>query len=450
MSVEVYREQFAAARDVLAGAGLDWLADLRGRAFDQFARDGFPSAKVEEWKYANLGPLTKTDYRLAGDHADNFDAALTMAAMPAESHRIVFVNGRLRDDLSGLGDLPAGVTVTGLATLAADDPDLLQRCLTRAVDLNEDRLSGTRDPRPFAMVAMNTAFAADGVVVHLGPEAAAELPIHVVHLAAPTGADEMIQSRNLIVAEQGSAALIVETHAAAGHGGYFNNAVTQVFAAKDAHVRHYRLQAEALDAFHIATTLAHLGDAAAYDSFVLSLGAAFARNEIRATLDGEHVHCRLNGAYLGRGTQHLDNWTRVDHLKPYGTVSEAYKSVLDDSARGAFQGKIRVWPGADKTDAKQLNNNLLLSAKAQADSKPELEILADDVRCAHGTTVGDIDDEALFYLRTRGIDADRARDLLIEAFIGDLIDHIGYGTAQDYFRAAAAGWLSRLHEEPAA
>jgi Fe-S cluster assembly protein SufD len=417
MSVEVYREQFAAARDVLAGAGLDWLADLRGRAFDQFARDGFPSAKVEEWKYANLGPLTKTDYRLAGDHADTFDAALTMAAMPAESHRIVFVNGRLRDDLSGLGDLPAGVTVTGLARLAADDPDLLQRCLT---------------------------------VVHLGPEAAAELPIHVVHLAAPTGADEMIQSRNLIVAEQGSAALIVETHAAAGHGGYFNNAVTQVFAAKDAHVRHYRLQAEALDAFHIATTLAHLGDAAAYDSFVLSLGAAFARNEIRATLDGEHVHCRLNGAYLGRGTQHLDNWTRVDHLKPYGTVSEAYKSVLDDSARGAFQGKIRVWPGADKTDAKQLNNNLLLSAKAQADSKPELEILADDVRCAHGTTVGDIDDEALFYLRTRGIDADRARDLLIEAFIGDLIDHIGYGTAQDYFRAAATGWLSRLHEEPAA
>jgi len=446
MSAEGYRQHFAAAREGLAGGSLGWLADLRGQAFDQFARDGFPSTKVEEWKYANLGALAKADFRPAGDGADGLDAALATAAMPAESHRIVFVNGRLHEDLSDLGDLPAGVAVTGLA---AADPDLLQRCLTGAVDLTEDRLSGTRDPRPFAMVAMNTAFAADGFVVHLAREAAAELPIHVVHLAAPAGADEMIQARNLIVAEEGSAALIVETYAAAGAGGYFTNAVTQVFAAKDAHVRHYRLQAEAVDAAHIATTLAHLDDAAAYDSFVLSLGAAYARNEIRATLDGEHVHCRLNGAYLGRGTQHLDNWTRVDHLKPYGTVSETYKSVLDDSARGAFQGKVRVWPGADKTDAKQLNNNLLLSSKAQADSKPELEILADDVRCAHGSTFGDIDEDALFYLRARGIDADRARDLLIEAFIGDLIDHIGYGTAQDYFRAAAAGWLGRLHEEPA-
>ncbi len=450
MSVEGYREQFAAARGDLAGADLGWLADLRGQAFDQFARDGFPSIKVEEWKYANLRPLAKTQYRPAGGGAAGLDAALKLAAMPADSHRIVFVNGRLRPDLSALGDLPAGVTVTGLAAAAADDPDLLRRCLPSAAGLTEDRLSGIRDPRPFAMVAMNTAFAADGVVVHLARDASAELPIHVVHLAAPEGADEMIQVRNLIVAEEGSAAMIVETYAAAGRGGYFTNAVTQVFAAKDAHIRHHRLQTEAFDAFHIATTLAHLDEAAAYDSFVLSLGGAFARNEIRVALDGEHVHCRLNGAYLGRGKQHLDNWTRVDHLKPNGTFSETYKSVLDDSARGAFQGKIRVWPGADKTNATQLNKNLLLSAKARADSKPELEILADDVRCAHGTTVGEIDETALFYLRARGIDAARARDLLIAAFIGDLIDHIGYGTAQDYFRAAATGWLDHLHDGAAA
>ena len=159
MSAEGYRQHFASARDGLAGAGLGWLADLRGRAFDQFARDGFPSDKVEEWKYANLGPLTKTLFRpAAGDGAAGLDAAIARAAMPADSHRIVFVNGRLRGDLSDLGELPAGVTVTGLAAMAADDPDLLQRCLTATADLTEDRLSGIRDPRPFAMVAMNTAF----------------------------------------------------------------------------------------------------------------------------------------------------------------------------------------------------------------------------------------------------------------------------------------------------
>ncbi len=439
-----YQTQFAAAKPSLPGAGLGWLDALRGRAFDQFARAGFPSRKVEEWKYADAGRLAKTPYRLADAAGADLGAAVERIAVPAESHRIVFVNGRLRRDLSALGELPAGVTVTGLSAATAQLPELLEARLAAADDLTEDRLSGIRDPRPFAMVAMNTAFATDGVVIHLAREAAADLPIHVVHLAAPDGDDEMIQPRNLIIAEEEASALIVETYTAVGDHAYLTNVVTQVFAAKDAHVRHYRLQTEGATAFHVATTLARLGLSAAYDSFVLTLGAAFSRNEIRAILDGEHAHCRLNGAYLGRGKQHHDNWTRVDHMSSNGTVSETYKSVLDDASRGAFQGKIHVWPDAVKTDARQLNNNLLLSPNAQADSKPELEILADDVRCSHGSTVGDIDETALFYLRTRGIDTERARDLLVEAFIGDLIDHIGYGTAHDYFRAAFEDWLVDL------
>jgi Fe-S cluster assembly protein SufD len=446
MSTSTYIDQFAAAGETLPGAASGRLQEIRSRALEQFARDGFPSSKVEEWKYARAGTLAKTPYRLAEPGRADLSAVLDRVAIPAESHRIVFVNGCFRDDLSMLGNLPDGVSVTAFADTARERPDLLQDAMARAIEQTEERLSGIRDPRPFAMIAMNTAFATDGAVIHLAAGSAAELPIHVIHLAA-TEDDRMIQPRNLIVAGAESAVQVVETYVAADGSSYLTNAVTQVVAAKDAHVRHYRLQAESPAAFHIATTLARLETEAAYDSFVLSVGAAYSRNEIRAVLDGEHVHCRLNGAYLGRGRQHLDNWTRVDHLRPNGTVSETYKSVLDDDSHGAFQGKIRVWPNAVKTDARQLNNNLLLSPGAQADSKPELEILTDDVRCSHGSTVGDIDESALFYLRARAIDVERARDLLIEAFIGDLIDHIGYGTAHDYFRAAFASWLAELRAE---
>ncbi|MCP4327126.1 MAG: Fe-S cluster assembly protein SufD [Alphaproteobacteria bacterium] len=447
MTAVDYQQLFAQSAPELPGAELDWLAAMRDGAIRQFVRDGFPSPRVEEWKYAALGPLAKTRFELAGTTAADLRRTLDRAAMPAESYRVVFVNGRLREDLSELAALPPGVTVKSLAATIAENPERLQPWLTKTADLTEDRLSGVRDERPFAMVAMNTAFATDGIVIHLARESAAELPIHIINLTATDSNDRMTQPRNIIIAEEEASALIVETYAAVGETSYLTNAVTQVFAAKDAHIRHYRLQAEAATAFHIATTLAHLDTAAAYDSFVLSIGSAFSRNEVRVALDGEHVHCRLNGAYLGRGRQHHDNWTRVDHLKSNGTVSETYKSVLDDKSRGAFQGKIRVWPDAQKTDAHQLNNNLLLSADAQADSKPELEILADDVRCSHGSTVGDIDESALFYLCARGIDEGRARDLLVEAFIGDLIDHIGFGTAHDYFRDAFEDWLAAVRRE---
>jgi len=444
MSERGYRAQFDAARGTLPGHDVAWLDDLRGRAIARFSAHGFPGPKVEEWRYADLNRLAGDPYRLADRPGAAAADLLDSLVLPAESHRLVFVNGRLDTALSGLGALPAGVTVLGLAEALSKRPDLIEGRFADPDNLVEDRLSGQEDPRPFAFVTLNTAFAGDGAVIHLVDAAAAELPIHIVHLAVPSGDQEMIQSRNLIVAGARSSALVVETYASAFDKAYFNNSVTEIHAAKDAHVRHYRLQAEGPKAVHIGTTLVRLADEAAYDGFVLSTGAAYARNEVRAALDGEYVHCRLNGVCLARDDQRMDVWTRVDHLEANGTVSETFKSVLDGRARTAFQGKIRVWPGADKTDAHQLNRNLLLSSQAQADSKPELEILADDVRCSHGATVGDIDDQALFYLRARGIDETNARNLLVEAFVGELIDVIGYGTAHDYLRAALDRWLDGL------
>jgi len=443
-ATRTYQELFESR----AATEAPWLADLRARAFAHFARDGFPSTKVEEWKYADLGRLARSGVAaVSGADVTPGEArgAIPHLALPADSHRIVFVNGRYVPDLSDAGALPTGATVIDLATAFTERPDLLEGRLTGPDGLAEKRLSGATDSRPFALVSLNTAFAADGVVIHLENGVGVELPIHVIHLAVPSVDDTFIPVRNLIVAEAGASALVFETHAAANERAYFTNAVTEIHAARDAHLRHYRWQDESHSAFHISTILARLGASAAYDSFVLATGGAYARDEIRVDFEDEHVHCRLNGAYLGRGDQRFDLLTRVGLEHPNGTISETYKAVLDDRARGTFQGRIHVAEGAVKSNAHQLNSNLLLSPDAQADSKPELEILTDDIQASHGATVGDIDEQALFYLRSRGIDTEAARALLIDAFIGDLIDHVGYSTAHDYMRAAFGHWLTGLN-----
>lgn len=444
---EIVARRFSAPLGDLPGADVPWLNELRVRSADQFERDGFPSRRVEEWKYADLSSLQETDLAPARPSGANLADVVAGLALPAESHRLVFVNGRLSVDLSAIAALPDGAVLETFANVAESNPEGLRSVLSDPTSLLESRLSGRDDQRPFALAALNTAFATDGYILRLAPGAAVEWPIHVIFIASEVGPEAAIQPRNVILAGAGASALVVETYAAASSRGYFTNALTEVKADRDANIRHYRVQDEAHDASHVGTILAELGHASAYDSFVLATGGGYARNEIRASLVGDHVHCRLNGACLARGSQRLDTWTRVDMTRPNGTLHETYRCVVDDKARTAFQGRIRVSEKAEKADAHQANNNLLLSEDAQADSKPELEILTDDVRCSHGATVGDIDENALFYLRARGVDLAAARNLLIEAFVGDVIDHVGYGTAHDYLRAAFARWLDSRRED---
>lgn len=431
MATNDYSGAFATARNSLPGKNLPWLETLRQRAIEQFAEAGLPTIRDEVWKFTNLRALDRDLYVPApirensiavGDLEPNFPADL-------DCHRLVFVNGYLRADLSDLGALPPVVRLASLAYLLDNDPEAVAEYFS-------DAIAG------HSPVALNTAFMTDGAVLTIGDGVTLDRPVHLLYLAAPDDRTTAIHTRNLIVASAGAVATVIESYAATNSGAYWTNAVTDVIADADASLHHIKLQGEGAEAFHLAATRARLARGAAYDSFVLQTGARLARNEIAATLGGSNIDCRLSGAYLGRGKQHLDNTTLVDHAEPDSYSNEHYKGVLDGNAHGVFQGKIVVRPDAQKTDAHQLNKNLLLSETAQADTKPELEIYADDVKCSHGATVGEIDDDALFYMRARGIGDDEARRLLVEAFVGEIVDRVSNEPIRAHLRQTVAQWLA--------
>ena len=427
-----YLQQFAKVRASLPGAGRDWLDAARDEAIERFRKSGFPTQKIEAWKFTNLNPLTRIAFRgsAAPPGPALTHAALATYRLTPDCHLVVFVNGRFRPDLSVLDHLPDGTRVVDLSVADEDDLKALSAPPTVAVD-----------PRARALFDLNTACMGDGAVIHLGRGAVLD-PVQLLFVAAPEGEPIVLHSRNLIRAEAGSSAMVVETYVGLGDGLYWTNAVTQVSVAPNAVLRHYKLQAEGAQAFHVATTSVRLDREAAYRMFALSLGGDLSRNEVDIDIAATNAEVRLVGATLARGDQHLDTTIRINHAQPRGTSSQDFRSVVDDRAHAVFQGRIRVAPDAQKTDAQQVNRNLLLSAAAGADTKPELEILADDVKCSHGATVGDLDKDALFYLRARGVSEPEARSLLIDAFVGDLIEGIEGDAARIYFRRAVSGWLS--------
>lgn len=427
-----YLAQFAQVKAKLPGRRLSWLKDLRQGAIERFVSLGFPTLKIEEWKYTSLSPLTKTVFGPASQEANGRAEEGLRRFLLGEQpcHRLVFVNGRHRPDLSHVGSLPAGVTITSLAAVLEAEPELLEPHFG-----GEDQSDGQ------ALVALNTAFMADGAVVKLAQGVALEAPVHLIFLATTQGGPAAHHPRNLILAEPGSSAAIFESYGGVGTESYWTNVVTQVKAGRNAAIRHYKLQCEGAEAFHIAITQADLESGSSYTSFVMSMGGRLSRNEIAARLNGTGVDCRLNGVYLARDRQHMDTSTRIEHAKPGGLSREVYKGVIDGEAHAVFHGKIVVCPDAQKTDAHQLNENLLLSERARIDTKPELEIHADDVKCSHGANAGELDSEALFYLRTRGLEEERARSLLIEAFVAEMIDGVETEAVRSNLRKFVSSWL---------
>ena len=426
-----YAAEFEAAKDGLPGRHLPWLEALRARGLERFVEAGLPTIRDETWKFTNLRALARDVYGLAPARSNGLATGDLAPHLPAglDCHRLVFVNGRLRPDISDIGALPEGVRLSGLAALLDDDPDLAEEHLAGA-------LAGD------SPVALNAAFMADGAVLIIGPGVALERPVHLLFLAAGEDAPAASHPRNLIVAGPGSSATVIESYAGLGDGPYWTNVVTDIVVGRDAAVRHVKLQDEGVGAFHLAATRARLAEGASYDSFVAQTGARLARNEIAATLDGTGADCRLSGVYLARRRQHFDNTTVVDHAEPDGYSNEHYKGVLDDDAHGVFQGKIIVRADAQKTDAHQLNKNLLLSEGAQVDTKPELEINADDVQCSHGAATGKLDEEALFYMRARGIEAPEAQRMLVAAFVGEIVDTISPAPVKAHVERAVAAWLA--------
>jgi Fe-S cluster assembly protein SufD len=424
---------------------------LRRAAIERFAVLGFPTTRQEEWRFTNLAPLARATFRRPHPAVGAAATAAAGAAAEAErpisladlapwtfpaAARLVFVDGRLAPELSDLGGspLPPGTVIESLAGALAREPRRLAPYLGRFASFAE---------QPF--VALNTAFLDDGALVMVPRGAVLEGPIHLLYLSTAGGAatpggtpaaEEAAEDaghlqappalvsypRNLIVAGEGSQLTVVETYA--GQGAYFSCGVTELVAGAGAVVDHYKVQRESRDAYHLATLQVYGERASAIASHSISLGGGLVRNDVNALLDGEGIDCILNGLYLADGRQLVDNHMRVEHAKPHCASHELYKGILDGKARSVFNGLIYVHKGAQKTDAKQSNRNLLLSPEAVANSNPRLEIFADDVKCTHGSTVGQLDDDAVFYLRSRGIGVDAARSLLTYAFASDILGRI--------------------------
>jgi Fe-S cluster assembly protein SufD len=393
--------------------GPRWLQDVRDKAAARFAALGFPTVREEEWRFTNVAPIAARDFRTAEPamvEASEIDA-LPYSHLP---FRIVVVNGRFSAELSRLHGLPHGVRAGSLAAAATGHGDVVPRFYAQAADFHA---------RPF--VALNTALAADGAYLYIPEGAVLEQPIEILYVAAGDPASaEMIQARTLIVAGERSQSRIVETWVALRGGVYFTNAVTEVFAAESAVVDHYKVQQEGLEAFHIGAMQINAQRSANVSSHSFSLGGKLVRNDVGAVLDGEGAEVTLNGLYLADGDRLIDNHTTIDHAQAHCPSHEIYKGILGGKARAVFNGKIIVRQDAQKTDAKQTNRALLLSDDASINTKPQLEIFADDVKCTHGAAIGQLDDDAIFYLRARGLTYFEARDMLIHAFAGEIIDRV--------------------------
>ncbi len=433
-TIETYRDQFRTHAASLPGAGLPWMDELRAAGLDRFSKGGFPTQRNEAWKFTSLRPLEKVTFALAQDGAaDSVPVDLIPSVMPVgeAAHRLVFVDGRFRRDLSNMAGLPEGVRLEPLADTLARDPEVVAEHLGR---------TATLDGHP--LLALNLAFLTDGVLLRLAKGVTVETPIELVFIGTGAAVGPVSwHPRILILAEENSEATVVEHHVGLDGAVYFSNVASEVVVGRGARLHHYKMQREGTTAFHLATVTARLARDASYDTFVLNLGAALSRHEARSVLDGTGVECRISGAYAVRGQQHTDITTLIDHAKPRCTSREVVKGVIDDQARAVFQGKIIVRPDAQKTDGYQLNRALLLSDQAEIDSKPELEIYADDVKCSHGATAGELDDAQLFYLRARGIPLEAARGLLIAAYLDEAVDEIRHETVREHFRGRVHAWL---------
>jgi Fe-S cluster assembly protein SufD len=410
-----YVEQFQKFAANGGGEAPEWVRALRSSGLERFTQLGFPTTRNEDWHFTSVAPIAQRQFvpftAVSGD-VRRTDLEPYLFANTDDWHLAVLVNGRFAPELSHLEKLPAGVRVLPLARAWTEAPRLAERIGTVA----------RADDQSFT--ALNTAFLQDGIVIHVPADQVIEHPIHLVFVTDRHGVNGVSHPRNLIVADRHSSATVIESYVGLGDVPYFTNAVTEVVVDAGATLRHYKLQREGRQAYHVGTAEVAQARDSHYVSFSLATGGALSRTNISTVLDGEGSGATLNGLYMLDGTQHGDHQTRIEHAQPNCFSRELYKGVLDGESHGVFNGKVYVQPVAQKTDGKQTNNNLLLSDRAQIDTKPQLEIFADDVKCTHGATVGRLDDQSLFYMKSRGVGAEEARKLLTYAFAADVLETI--------------------------
>ena len=414
MTLASYLQDFEASA-VNGGSRPDWLMPIKRGAIDRFEALGFPDRDNEDWKFTSVAPIARSKFgRIAAAATLPTEADLGPHLIgPSEWSRVVFVNGRFVEALSTMTDLPGGVTIQTLANAMEEKPEYVTQHLTQSASVESD-----------GFTALNTAFITDGVVLHVEPNTVVEQPIHVLYLTDGTVGEGATHPRTLVVLDHHAQASLIESYVALDDGVYFTNAVTEVSLAAGARLDHYKIQRESEQAYHVGTLEARQERDSHFESLSFAFGGAVSRTNVYTVLDGEGSHVTMNGLYVVHGDQHVDHQTRIEHSQPDCTSHEVYKGILDDRAHGVFNGKVYVHPIAQKTDGKQTNQNLLLSPAAKIDTKPQLEIYADDVRCTHGATVGQLDDQAVFYCRSRGLAPDQAKTLLTYAFAADVLEQI--------------------------
>lgn len=426
---------YARSENALPGAANPFVSGLRKDAIRTYSGLGLPHRRVEAWKYTDLrnfmeeiAPLAVALGTPAGD--TELVAALGKPVTELPAYRLTLIEGELRVELSDMAGLrEAGVEVGSLAHMLEMPPSWLKASLGEVNPRDDD-----------AVLALNTALMTGGVALRLPQGLTLQKPIHIVHLDG-NGAPISVFTRNVVVAEEGASATLLESYGSLGSKGLQRNAVTELDIGNKAAIQHIKLQREAFETIHLSVWSARLAADARYNAFQFSIGSALVRNQIYVRFDGEGSATDVSGVTLGRGKQHCDTTLIVEHLVPACESRELFKLVLDDEARGIFQGKVVVSPDAQKTDGKQMAQALLLSEGAEFDSKPELEIFADDVVCGHGATSGQIDEDLLFYLKSRGLPDNEARALLVQAFVGEAFEVLGDEALQDAFGAVSAEWL---------
>ncbi|GAC1400421.1 MAG: Fe-S cluster assembly protein SufD [Pyrinomonadaceae bacterium] len=422
-----------------ADAAPSWLKVLRQNALERFEEMSFPTTSLEDWRYTNVAPIAKANFAsFTKDEAEHpssvFDATRLAEFVDDETKRscLVFINGSFRADLSLLEALPKEIVVTDLSeAFNGAESQILRERFGRAANYDKN-----------AFTALNTVFAAGGACVRLPKNVCVDVPVQLLFLSDENAANHAVFPRVFIIAEQGSAATIIESYASVDESIYFTNAVVEIFVEENARLVHHKLQRESEKAFHIASTNIELQRASIYDGTTVTLGAHLSRHEVNVRIHGEGTECWIDGLNLITDTQHADTHSRLDHLAPHCTSHQFYKRILDGKSRVVFNGQIFVAQAAQKTDAYQQNRNLLLSNEARVDTKPQLEIFADDVKCSHGATVGQLEEEWMFYLLSRGLPRELARNLLTYGFAEEIVEKIKIPSIRAQLNEAI---LHRLH-----
>ena len=416
-----YATAFREVKQVRGAGEPDWLQRLREDSFDRFERGGFPSVAEEEWKYTNVSAIAKAGFApVLTSNGTSLSKTNGLAAFvydEARESRLVFVNGMLRRDLSSLEALAAGVLAMGLdEALQTSEHEAIVR----------ERLEQYSDAAENGFAALNTALFSGGLFLRIPRGLRVETPIHLLFVCESGSGIPAPAAfpRVFVVAEENSDATVIESYSSPNDGLYLTNAIVDIVLNEGARLRHYKVQRESAEAFHVATTRAELGPNATYDTTTINFGAALSRHNIDVLMDHEGAECFVDGLYMVEGSQHTDTHSVIDHRQPHCTSHQLYKGILDGNSRAVFNGKVFVRHGAQQTDAQQTNKNLLLSNEAQVDTKPQLEIFADDVKCTHGAAIGQLDEEEMFYLESRGLNRALARNMLTYGFAEEVIEKI--------------------------